>query len=160
MHLLIASEASYIILIALYTVCSHEIYFVSCKKSRTIIQLELLGITIHTLQLLCRITFTPTVQHCSMATVTGLCLRLKLMQNPRDYTTGRWPAPQQADPRHHCHHGRDARWDAPLPDSLFLLVDTLCCIDMTSLCWKTVHETIWRTVYWNCCILQLLLIFS
>ncbi|VAI11967.1 unnamed protein product [Triticum turgidum subsp. durum] len=84
MHLLIASEASYIILIALYTVCSHEMCFVSCKKSRTIIQLELLGITIHTLQLLCRITFTPTVQHCSMATVTGLCLRLKLMQNPRD----------------------------------------------------------------------------
>ncbi|ONM09879.1 Protein AE7-like 1 [Zea mays] len=28
-----------------------------------------------------RITFTPTVQHCSMATVIGLCLRLKLMQN-------------------------------------------------------------------------------
>ncbi|XBH66536.1 hypothetical protein VPH35_095017 [Triticum aestivum] len=89
MHLLIASEASYIILIALYTVCSHEMCFVSRKKSRTIIQLELLGITVHTLQLLCRITFTLTVQHCSMATVTGLCLRLKLTQNPRDYTTGR-----------------------------------------------------------------------
>uniref|UniRef100_A0A453DWA5 Uncharacterized protein n=1 Tax=Aegilops tauschii subsp. strangulata TaxID=200361 RepID=A0A453DWA5_AEGTS len=98
MHLLIASEASYIILIALYTVCSHEIYFVSCKKSTTIIQLELLGITVHTLQFLCRITFTPTVQQCSMSTVIGLCLRLKLMQNPRDYTTGRRPAPQQADP--------------------------------------------------------------
>ncbi|KAK3149186.1 hypothetical protein QOZ80_3AG0214080 [Eleusine coracana subsp. coracana] len=28
-----------------------------------------------------QITFTPTVQHCSMATVIGLCLRLKLMQN-------------------------------------------------------------------------------
>ncbi|VAI22500.1 unnamed protein product [Triticum turgidum subsp. durum] len=28
-----------------------------------------------------KITFTPTVQHCSMATVIGLCLRLKLMQN-------------------------------------------------------------------------------
>ncbi|XP_072987487.1 protein AE7-like 1 isoform X2 [Typha latifolia] len=27
-----------------------------------------------------QITFTPTVQHCSMATVIGLCLRLKLMQ--------------------------------------------------------------------------------
>ncbi|CAN6482047.1 unnamed protein product [Victoria cruziana] len=26
-----------------------------------------------------RITFTPTVQHCSMATVIGLCLRVKLM---------------------------------------------------------------------------------
>ncbi|XP_039130597.1 protein AE7-like 1 [Dioscorea cayenensis subsp. rotundata] len=25
------------------------------------------------------ITFTPTVQHCSMATVIGLCLRVKLM---------------------------------------------------------------------------------
>uniref|UniRef100_A0A453DW85 MIP18 family-like domain-containing protein n=1 Tax=Aegilops tauschii subsp. strangulata TaxID=200361 RepID=A0A453DW85_AEGTS len=45
-----------------------------------------------------RITFTPTVQQCSMSTVIGLCLRLKLMQNPRDYTTGRRPAPQQADP--------------------------------------------------------------
>ncbi|XBJ14959.1 hypothetical protein VPH35_006948 [Triticum aestivum] len=67
MHLLIASEASYIILIAVYTVCSHEICFVSCKKSRTIIQLEFLGII-----------------HCSMATMTGLCLRLKLMQNLRD----------------------------------------------------------------------------
>ncbi|XBH68938.1 hypothetical protein VPH35_096963 [Triticum aestivum] len=94
MHLLIASESSYIILIALYTVCSHEMCFVSCKKPRTIIQLELLGITVHTLQLLCRITFTSTVHHYSMPTVTGLCLRLKLMQNPRDYTTGRRPAPQ------------------------------------------------------------------
>ncbi|XBH72913.1 hypothetical protein VPH35_100116 [Triticum aestivum] len=28
-----------------------------------------------------QITFTPTVQHCTMATVIGLCLRLKLMQN-------------------------------------------------------------------------------
>ncbi|XP_049935634.1 protein AE7-like 1 [Nymphaea colorata] len=27
-----------------------------------------------------RITFTPTVQHCSMATVIGLCLRVKLMR--------------------------------------------------------------------------------
>ncbi|OAY80971.1 Protein AE7-like 1 [Ananas comosus] len=26
-----------------------------------------------------QITFTPTVQHCSMATVIGLCLRVKLM---------------------------------------------------------------------------------
>ncbi|KAJ0659805.1 putative Fe-S cluster assembly domain superfamily, MIP18 family [Helianthus annuus] len=25
-----------------------------------------------------RITFTPTIQHCSMATVIGLCLRIKL----------------------------------------------------------------------------------
>lgn len=25
-----------------------------------------------------RITFTPTIQHCSMATVIGLCLREKL----------------------------------------------------------------------------------
>lgn len=28
--------------------------------------------------ILCRITFTPTIQHCSMATVIGLCLREKL----------------------------------------------------------------------------------
>lgn len=27
-----------------------------------------------------QITFTPTVQHCSMATVIGLCLRVKLMR--------------------------------------------------------------------------------
>ncbi|XP_008783488.1 protein AE7-like 1 [Phoenix dactylifera] len=27
-----------------------------------------------------QITFTPTVQYCSMATVIGLCLRVKLMQ--------------------------------------------------------------------------------
>uniref|UniRef100_A0A1D1XXY3 MIP18 family protein At1g68310 n=1 Tax=Anthurium amnicola TaxID=1678845 RepID=A0A1D1XXY3_9ARAE len=27
-----------------------------------------------------KITFTPTVQHCSMATVIGLCLRVKLMR--------------------------------------------------------------------------------
>ncbi|GBG60560.1 hypothetical protein CBR_g8582 [Chara braunii] len=26
------------------------------------------------------VTFTPTVQHCSMATVIGLCLRVKLMR--------------------------------------------------------------------------------
>ena len=29
---------------------------------------------------LCRVQFTPTVQHCSMATLIGLCLRVKLMQ--------------------------------------------------------------------------------
>ncbi|XP_052202458.1 protein AE7-like isoform X1 [Diospyros lotus] len=28
-----------------------------------------------------RVTFTPTVEHCSMATVIGLCLRLKLMRS-------------------------------------------------------------------------------
>ncbi|KAL6547741.1 Protein ae7 [Orobanche hederae] len=28
-----------------------------------------------------RITFTPTVEHCSMATVIGLCLRVKLMRS-------------------------------------------------------------------------------
>ncbi|XP_044374749.1 MIP18 family protein F45G2.10-like [Triticum aestivum] len=39
-----------------------------------------------------QITFTPTVQHCSMATVIGLCLRLKLMQNPLD--TGMWTQPR------------------------------------------------------------------
>ncbi|CAN1814127.1 Protein AE7-like 1 [Linum perenne] len=27
-----------------------------------------------------RITFTPTIQHCSMATVIGLCLRVKLQE--------------------------------------------------------------------------------
>ncbi|CAD6206870.1 unnamed protein product [Miscanthus lutarioriparius] len=29
-----------------------------------------------------QITFTPTVQHCSMATVIGLCLRLKMQNYP------------------------------------------------------------------------------
>lgn len=28
----------------------------------------------------CRVQFTPTVQHCSMATLIGLSLRVKLMQ--------------------------------------------------------------------------------
>ncbi|KAK4252698.1 hypothetical protein QN277_014442 [Acacia crassicarpa] len=28
-----------------------------------------------------RVTFTPTVEHCSMATVIGLCLRVKLMRS-------------------------------------------------------------------------------
>ncbi|CAL9053392.1 protein AE7-like 1 [Musa acuminata AAA Group] len=28
-----------------------------------------------------KITFTPTVKHCSMATVIGLCLRVKLIQS-------------------------------------------------------------------------------
>ncbi|XP_026455180.1 protein AE7-like [Papaver somniferum] len=28
-----------------------------------------------------RVTFTPTVQHCSMATIIGLCLRVKLMRS-------------------------------------------------------------------------------
>ncbi|CAA0838811.1 MIP18 family protein [Striga hermonthica] len=28
-----------------------------------------------------RVTFTPTVQHCSMATVIGLCLQVKLMRS-------------------------------------------------------------------------------
>ncbi|KHN32508.1 MIP18 family protein [Glycine soja] len=27
------------------------------------------------------VTFTPTVEHCSMATVIGLCLRVKLMRS-------------------------------------------------------------------------------
>ncbi|GLT80621.1 hypothetical protein SLA2020_520520 [Shorea laevis] len=28
-----------------------------------------------------RVTFTPTVEHCSMATVIGLCVRVKLMRS-------------------------------------------------------------------------------
>ncbi|CAL5429448.1 unnamed protein product [Camellia sinensis] len=28
-----------------------------------------------------RVTFTPTVEHCNMATVIGLCLRVKLMRS-------------------------------------------------------------------------------
>lgn len=28
-----------------------------------------------------RVTFTPTVEHCSMATIIGLCLRVKLMKS-------------------------------------------------------------------------------
>ncbi|XP_050280497.1 protein AE7-like isoform X2 [Quercus robur] len=28
-----------------------------------------------------RITFTPTVEHCSMATIIGLCLRVKLLRS-------------------------------------------------------------------------------
>uniref|UniRef100_A0ACD5T764 Uncharacterized protein n=1 Tax=Avena sativa TaxID=4498 RepID=A0ACD5T764_AVESA len=28
-----------------------------------------------------RVTFTPTVEHCSMATLIGLCLRVKLMRS-------------------------------------------------------------------------------
>ena len=30
--------------------------------------------------MLCSVHFTPTVQHCSMATLIGLSLRVKLMQ--------------------------------------------------------------------------------
>ncbi|XP_068658815.1 protein AE7 [Aristolochia californica] len=30
---------------------------------------------------LVRVTFTPTVEHCSMATVIGLCIRVKLMRS-------------------------------------------------------------------------------
>ncbi|KAG6633730.1 hypothetical protein CIPAW_12G069300 [Carya illinoinensis] len=28
-----------------------------------------------------RVTFTPTVEHCSMATIIGLCLRVKLLRS-------------------------------------------------------------------------------
>jgi hypothetical protein len=28
----------------------------------------------------CRVQFTPTVQHCSMATLIGLCIRVKLLR--------------------------------------------------------------------------------
>ncbi|XP_020703988.1 protein AE7 [Dendrobium catenatum] len=28
-----------------------------------------------------RVTFTPTVEHCSMATIIGLCIRVKLMRS-------------------------------------------------------------------------------
>ncbi|KAG6555620.1 hypothetical protein Mapa_002855 [Marchantia paleacea] len=34
----------------------------------------------HLTVICCRVTFTPTVQHCSMATVIGLCIRVKLMR--------------------------------------------------------------------------------
>lgn len=30
--------------------------------------------------LACRVQFTPTVQHCSMATLIGLCIRVKLLR--------------------------------------------------------------------------------
>lgn len=40
------------------------------------------------------ITFTPTVQHCSMAAVIGLCLRVKLMRNfPAHYKVDIYVAP-------------------------------------------------------------------
>ncbi|KAF6148614.1 hypothetical protein GIB67_042573 [Kingdonia uniflora] len=36
-----------------------------------------------------RVTFTPTVEHCSMATIIGLCLRVKLMRSlPSRYKVG------------------------------------------------------------------------
>ena len=35
---------------------------------------------------LCRVQFTPTVQHCSMATLIGLCIRVKLLRSlPRRF---------------------------------------------------------------------------
>uniref|UniRef100_I1L521 Uncharacterized protein n=1 Tax=Glycine max TaxID=3847 RepID=I1L521_SOYBN len=38
-----------------------------------------------------RVMFTPTVEHCSMATVIGLCLRVKLMRSlPSRYKSGTW----------------------------------------------------------------------
>ncbi|KAK8953752.1 MIP18 family protein [Platanthera guangdongensis] len=38
-----------------------------------------------------QINFTPTVQHCSMATVIGLCLRVKLMQSfPPHFKVSVW----------------------------------------------------------------------
>ena len=34
----------------------------------------------------CRVQFTPTVQHCSMATLIGLCIRVKLLRSlPRRF---------------------------------------------------------------------------
>lgn len=34
------------------------------------------------MMMLCfRVTFTPTVEHCSMATIIGLCLRVKLLRS-------------------------------------------------------------------------------
>lgn len=32
------------------------------------------------LALRCRVQFTPTVEHCSMATLIGLCIRVKLLR--------------------------------------------------------------------------------
>lgn len=29
----------------------------------------------------CRVLFTPTVEHCSMATLIGLCIRTKLLRS-------------------------------------------------------------------------------
>ncbi|GAV64726.1 DUF59 domain-containing protein, partial [Cephalotus follicularis] len=41
-----------------------------------------------------RVTFTPTVEHCSMATVIGLCLRVKLLRSlPSRYKACIWVAP-------------------------------------------------------------------
>ena len=54
----------------------------------------------------CRVQFTPTVQHCSMATLIGLCIRVKLMRvlpsrfkviiSPKHGITS-FPAAHQAD---------------------------------------------------------------
>ncbi|XP_026442581.1 protein AE7-like 1 isoform X2 [Papaver somniferum] len=42
--------------------------------------LEIYDILLLLFSLLFWITFTPTIQHCSMATIIGLCLRVKLMR--------------------------------------------------------------------------------
>ncbi|EFJ26228.1 hypothetical protein SELMODRAFT_98012 [Selaginella moellendorffii] len=39
------------------------------------------GIEVDDKQSYVRVTFTPTVQHCSMATLIGLCIRVKLMHS-------------------------------------------------------------------------------
>ncbi|CAI0420053.1 unnamed protein product [Linum tenue] len=49
------------------------------------------------------ITFTPTIQHCSMATVIGLCLRVKL---------------QECFPPHYKVSSRDVLLDTDMPISL------------------------------------------
>jgi hypothetical protein len=41
-----------------------------------------IALTLDDLYMLCiRVTFTPTVEHCSMATVIGLCIRVKLIRS-------------------------------------------------------------------------------
>ncbi|PWA55891.1 hypothetical protein CTI12_AA423980 [Artemisia annua] len=53
--------------------------------------------------LVVRITFTPTIQHCSMATVIGLCLRLKL----KDFVPSHYKVDIKVAPGSHADEEAD-----------------------------------------------------
>ncbi|XP_050280486.1 protein AE7-like isoform X1 [Quercus robur] len=52
-----------------------------------------------------RITFTPTVEHCSMATIIGLCLRVKLLRS----LPSRYKVDIRVAPGSHASESADCR---------------------------------------------------
>ncbi|KAL6544165.1 Protein ae7 [Orobanche gracilis] len=72
------------ILLYLFNLCLYGLYIKDPEHPYSLEQLKVISedaIEVDDKTSHVRITFTPTVEHCSMATVIGLCLRVKLMRS-------------------------------------------------------------------------------